>query len=263
LGWGWSQPYEPFVFDQHLVNGNGQRLLDDFANNSVALGVQLRGGGNGVYFAGAEASAANGGAAIKLYAPWTWNEGASIYHVDEIYNGTENDLMTYSISQGQVTHDPGPVILGVMADLGWTTLSEPDLIVWKGVTGPYDPAPGDPVTYTLSIENAGTLTATQVVVSDVLPAAVLAAAWSSSGALSGVTLQGGTRYVWNLPSLAPGAKGTITIVGTIDPSLPAGYALWNSASVSCDEQENLANNASTALVGGHRTTLPLVSKESQ
>jgi uncharacterized repeat protein (TIGR01451 family) len=260
MSWGWDPPYLPFVFDRFLENGNGQPLVTGFANPSVALGHQLTGLGNGVYFDGSEANAANGGVPVKLYAPASWRAGSSIYHVDETYNGTRNALMTYSVSMHEVNHDPGPIARGLLADLGWTVIAGPDLAISKYVSGPPDPAPGQAVTFTLAIENGGASMATNVVITDVLPLEVLTPTWSSSGSLAGLTLRGGTRYVWDLPSLPAGSSGRITIGGTISPSLPVDYALWNTASVACDEQENVANNTNSALAGGRRVYLPLATR---
>jgi uncharacterized repeat protein (TIGR01451 family) len=259
--WGWWS--SPVVFDHYLENGDWQSLLTAFPNNSVSLGNQLRGMGNGVYFDGPNASVANGGP-VKLYAPSTWDGGSSIYHVDVIFDGTPDALMTYSLSPREVIHDPGPVTRGIMQDLGWAVaVSQPDLAITKRVLGSADLDPGDPVAYTLLIANTGTVTATNVVITDILPAEVLAPTWQKSPSLAALAHQGGTSYVWTLPTLAPSASGVITIAGTVDPALPPEPIFWNTAATACDEQENLDNNTGTALVGGHRAYLSLVLKNGQ
>ena len=76
--------------------------------------------------------------------------------------------MVYAISDGESVHDPGPVALGMLEDIGWT-VGEVDLRIVKRVAnGGLGYEPGDPVTFTLSIENIGGNVATGVVVTDTL-----------------------------------------------------------------------------------------------
>jgi hypothetical protein len=115
--WGWAQTSEPEVFDRFTENGSGQTLLS-FPNGSTSLGDQLT--SNNVYFDGANANAANEGQRPKLYAPSTWKPGSSYSHLDEIFNNTPNALMTYSMGKGESLHDPGPVTMGILHDIGWS-----------------------------------------------------------------------------------------------------------------------------------------------
>jgi hypothetical protein len=115
--WGYGSPY-PFIYDRFTENGSGQSLVDDFPNNSVALANQLTGGD--IFFNGPNTNPANGGAPAELYAPGTWQQGSSYSHLDESFNGTPNALMTYSLNNGEANHLPGPVMLGIFADIGWT-----------------------------------------------------------------------------------------------------------------------------------------------
>jgi uncharacterized repeat protein (TIGR01451 family) len=133
----------------------------------------------------------------------------------------------------------------------------PDLSIVKQVVDS-EPAPGDAVTFTLSIENSGTVTATGVVVTDTLATGILTPTWEASPSLAGTSLQGGT-YVWDLPDLAVDVSGVITVYGTIDSSLSAGFAIVNTAVISTDDEDsNLSNNSSSVVVGGHRVYLPLI-----
>jgi hypothetical protein len=112
----------PSIYDRFTKNGSGARLID-FSNPSTTLGSQLT--GNNIYFDGPKTRAANGGNPAKLYAPSTWNAGSSYSHLDEIYNGTPNALMTYSLGTREAIHDPGPIMLGVLQDMGWTLPAAP------------------------------------------------------------------------------------------------------------------------------------------
>ncbi|MBN1995356.1 MAG: fibronectin type III domain-containing protein [Anaerolineae bacterium] len=116
----------PASFDLFSEDGNSATKLLNYPNNSVALGNALLGNAGGVYFNGTNANAANGGTRVKLYTPSTWDSGSSYSHVDEIFNGTANALMTYSLASGEAEHNPGPVVLGIFKDMGWTVAGSPD-----------------------------------------------------------------------------------------------------------------------------------------
>ena len=55
------------------------------------------------------------------YAPTTWRPGSSYSHLGEIYNSTPNALMTYSLAKGETNYNPGPIVLGIFRDMGWST----------------------------------------------------------------------------------------------------------------------------------------------
>ena len=118
--WGGGYGY-PTIFDRFTENGAGASLINlgSFPNPSAALGAQLV--SNNLYFNGPKAKAANGGSRPKLYAPSTWSRGSSYSHLDEIYNGGANTLMTYSIGYRESVHSPGPILMGIMQDFGWTS----------------------------------------------------------------------------------------------------------------------------------------------
>ncbi len=105
--WGWGSGI-PDAYDLFAVDNPGQGLIDTayFGNPSAALGTQLKSGN--VFFDGPNAVAANSGSNVKLYAPAVWSPGSSYGHLDEVFNGTANALMTYSISTNEADHDPGP-----------------------------------------------------------------------------------------------------------------------------------------------------------
>jgi hypothetical protein len=117
--WGGGSPY-PFAYDRFTENGSGQALINTslFPNPSAALAAQLQ--SNSIFFDGANANAGNGGARVPLYAPATFSSGSSYSHLAESYNGTVNALMTYSLANGESIHNPGPVVLGMFKDMGWT-----------------------------------------------------------------------------------------------------------------------------------------------
>jgi hypothetical protein len=112
-----NYPY-PNIWDRFIVNGSCMALLN-FENNSSALGDQLTGGD--LYFSGTNTNAANGGSKAKIYAPSTWLPGSSYAHLGyNTFNGTANELMVFAFSRGKAIHLPGPIVLGMLTDMGWT-----------------------------------------------------------------------------------------------------------------------------------------------
>ncbi|GAB4499934.1 MAG: hypothetical protein OHK0052_15630 [Anaerolineales bacterium] len=116
--WGYGTSY-PAIYDRFTLNGSGQALLS-FPNTSTQLKAQLTSGN--IYFSGPQTDPANGGTSAKLFAPSSWMQGSSYSHLDEIFNGTANALMTYSLNPQEVQHNPGPVMLAMFGDMGWTAV---------------------------------------------------------------------------------------------------------------------------------------------
>ncbi len=112
--WGWGTAY-PAVYDRFTESQGGNALLG-YPNPSSSLGTVLT---TSVLFDGPYANAGNGGSRVPLYAPSTWNPGSSYAHLAQSFDNTPNALMTYSISQGEAQHNPGPVTLGMFTDMGW------------------------------------------------------------------------------------------------------------------------------------------------
>ena len=106
----------PTIYDVKLENAGGTQVID-FPNYSISLLDVLT--SEAVYFDGPNARAANGGNRVSLFAPATYDQGSSISHLAETYNGTADALMTYSLPLGESIHDPGTVAIGILEDLGW------------------------------------------------------------------------------------------------------------------------------------------------
>ena len=90
----------------------------------------------------------------------------------------------------------------------------PDLVIDKA--GPIQGDPGEMITYTIAYTNIGTALAHQVVLSDVLPAALLTPTFAFSGAA--IAQRPETTFVWDVVDLAPDEAVMITVSGTIDPT---------------------------------------------
>jgi uncharacterized repeat protein (TIGR01451 family) len=134
----------------------------------------------------------------------------------------------------------GRVSFFASADLSITKLDTPDPVV-----------AGTNLTYTINVANAGPSAATNVVVTDILPAQVkvLSATPSGAGSCGGTTGAGDPAQplTCNLGSLASGASTAITVLVKVDSDVPQGFTLVNNATVSSDATDaNNANNKATA-----------------
>ncbi len=130
----------------------------------------------------------------------------------------------------------------------------PNVGVTKQVIGS-DFAPGDPLTFTLTIANSGNEVAARVVVTDDVPSEVLNPTFASTLAL---TPTGVLSYVWNVEPLGIGDSGVITIYGWISPGLESDFSFANTATISDPEDNTPGNNTSSVTVGECRVYLPLV-----
>ncbi|MEM9258376.1 MAG: T9SS type A sorting domain-containing protein [Bacteroidota bacterium] len=109
------------IYDIFLETGAGLPLTDPgvFTNPSSELLTAVT--GNDLTFDAPLARRENNGAVVRLFAPPTFDVGSSVSHLNEatFRPGTENALMTPFLSSGESVHDPGPVTLGIFADMGW------------------------------------------------------------------------------------------------------------------------------------------------
>lgn len=111
----------PFIYDVFVGNDQSQKLLNDFSSPSAELANELQSAD--LFFDGPMAVASLNGDKPELYAPATFDDGSSISHLDEsTFNGQQdaNRLMTPQISFAESIHEPGTVLLGTLADMGWT-----------------------------------------------------------------------------------------------------------------------------------------------
>ena len=76
---------------------------------------------NGLFANSPAGKKLGGGYKPRLYAPQIWDDGSSVYHLnDATYpHSSENSLMTHAIGKGEAVHNPGPIVEGLMADMGW------------------------------------------------------------------------------------------------------------------------------------------------
>lgn len=121
----------PRIYDRFAWFGSTYVL--DFTDPQT-LGSALR--VNQWFFKGTNTNAANGNAPARLYAPATWSPGSSFSHLDDgTFDKTPNALMTSGLNWLEVVHHPGPVALGVLADIGWSVNDRSFVYVDRNFTG--------------------------------------------------------------------------------------------------------------------------------
>jgi uncharacterized repeat protein (TIGR01451 family) len=97
-------------------------------------------------------------------------------------------------------------------------------------SGPALVLPGDPITFSLSVTNTGTLTATNLVITDTLPA--------GANYLNGGTLMPGGVVSWTLPSLGIGADAQVQFAVTASRTITnAVYAVTSAQGASAVGQK--------------------------
>ncbi len=116
----------PGVFDEFVADAQQRILVDtaNYENNSEELYDALT--GRILYHKSPTAKASQQPNQFpRLYAPNPFDEGSSIYHLNEITyrTGNENSLMTPFADTGAANHDPGPLTMGIFADMGWQFIS--------------------------------------------------------------------------------------------------------------------------------------------
>ena len=114
----------PTVYDTFVVNGAGT-VITNFADPSTTLLEQFT--GNRLYWNGSNGKLANSGTRPKLFAPTWWIQGSSYVHLDEetYRSGDLNSLMTPYFDRAEAIHNPGPIALGILEDMGWTINEAP------------------------------------------------------------------------------------------------------------------------------------------
>ncbi|MGC9333968.1 MAG: C25 family cysteine peptidase, partial [Anaerolineae bacterium] len=169
-------------------------------------------------------------------------------------SGTTQELLDTYLLFG----DPGTVV-----PRSATGLSA-DLQVGK-TPSPTEPVtPGDMLEYTVTFTNHGPDTATGVVLTDSMPSQLVDP--EVVDASPGVTLRAGTSFVWDVPDLAVGSSGWVTVRGTVDPGIALPDTIANTATIAAAQvdpmPENNSASVNTEVVAveptKHKCFLPLV-----
>lgn len=136
-----SESGDPFVgtkesgswntFASYIVDRHDVKIINPttFALNQASWDISSTGDfypgndGEGLFFDGPNAIAANEGFLVTLYTPSPWENGSSVSHLDP-YFGT---LMTPTANTGLQPHDYSPIEIGILKDLGYVSaVPEPE-----------------------------------------------------------------------------------------------------------------------------------------
>jgi uncharacterized repeat protein (TIGR01451 family) len=141
--------------------------------------------------------------------------------VDVLQSAAANVTNTASVSGGAQTNTGNDT-----ASDPTTIVSSADLSLSKTVSNP-DPIQGQQVTFTLTLSNAGPSDATNLVVTDQLPAGLtFVSATPSAGTYDSPT------GAWAVPSLGSGAGATLQLVAQVS----AAGSMTNTAEVTAADQ---------------------------
>jgi hypothetical protein len=113
----------PTIFDSRIFDTEINRLVDEdeYTNPSTELTDAVT--GITLFWGASKTLTANGGSyPVLLWAPEEYDSGSSVSHLNEFAYppGVPNALMTPSQSRGKASHEPGPLMLAMLDDMGWT-----------------------------------------------------------------------------------------------------------------------------------------------
>jgi uncharacterized repeat protein (TIGR01451 family) len=112
------------------------------------------------------------------------------------------------------------------------------------MTGPASVLAGNPVTYTITVSNAGPDAAASVAVADSLPSALTGAAATTTAGTCSVA---GSAVSCTAASLASGASFTVTVTATVSATTTA-TSISNTASVTSATDDLVPSNNSATVV---------------
>ena len=137
IGWNGT----PYIWDTFIINSSGTHAIN-LPNGSTALGNFLT--SDDLWWDG-ESNA-------RIFAPSSWNGGSSFSHLKENTYGSGgiNSLMTPYINNGEAIHDPGPIALSMLEEMGWV-VEEEECIISDAYSGLQLPCNPNTDTYTQQV----------------------------------------------------------------------------------------------------------------
>jgi uncharacterized repeat protein (TIGR01451 family) len=166
-------------------------------------------------------------------------------------DGTQSDLFGTSVSLAGATvviGSPYDDVPTGAADGGSAHVfrgPESDLAVTK-TDGQTTAVPGETITYTILVSNAGPSAVTGAVVTDLLPTALLGATWTCLASPGSSCTSGGSGNIDDIVNLAVGGTATYTVTATV--AAGATGALSNTVTVTPPSgtlDPDPANNSAT------------------
>jgi hypothetical protein len=125
------------TYDHFLENGSDVNLVQGFVPPSAQLAGQLTSGN--LFFRSPQLQKNTVDNRARIFAPASFQNGSSIAHLDNSYDGTANALMTPSIGPTEILHNPGTIAMRMLADMGWvnTRIIHTPLPNTENITTPY------------------------------------------------------------------------------------------------------------------------------
>ncbi len=124
-GYSGDNSGRPAIYDLFVQDFFGISLTDSvkYPNPSEALYKSFT--SNLLYSGSYLGTLWGSGSKPRVYAPNPFNNGSSLYHLNSMtYSfGDANSLMTHAAGKGEAIHSPGPITIGILADMGWKHLS--------------------------------------------------------------------------------------------------------------------------------------------
>lgn len=224
--YGFDNVGEAAAFDLLVVKSNNNHLVDTTIYDvpSILLGKAMV--SKFLYANSPVAISANNEKKPRLYAPSEFDEGSSIYHLNDFTYplGNKNSLMTHAVGKGEAIHSPGPLTEGILDDIGWKN-------IYIDFIQPKDLETVKPISFVASIESDYLLDSTSLFVyysydnfenhKDSLPLTIESSTADFSATLTPTIETGTIHYylsakdtinrIFKLPTEAPKVLYTITI----------------------------------------------------
>ncbi len=139
---------EASAFDYLVVNTGNDFLVDKDIFNVPSTKLYNALVSNALFSKSQAAVFDNSGNRPRLYAPGKFDDGSSIYHLnDATYPANSgNSLMTHAIGKGEAVHDPGPITTGILADIGWNNM-------YLNLDKPKDTEEKKPIVFNLNVKS--------------------------------------------------------------------------------------------------------------
>lgn len=109
------------IYDQFLIDAaTGGTALSDMSDAEREAAITS----TSLYWSGTNATSANAGNRVQMYAPDSYETGSSISHVNEDVHG---DLtLSPKANDDTINHQLSAIELGILQDLGWNIASVPE-----------------------------------------------------------------------------------------------------------------------------------------